>query len=87
MIFKVGDKLPNVDLFENTPSEKVNLAQAAAQKKIIVFGVPGAFTPGCSKVNKTIYFLIIKLKYIFAYIFAKSNNLLIKLKTFLLHIV
>jgi len=52
MTFKVGDKLPSVDLFENTPADKVNLAQAAAQKKIIVFGVPGAFTPGCSKVKK-----------------------------------
>lgn len=52
MTFKVGDKLPSVDLFENTPTEKVNLAEAAQSKKIIVFGVPGAFTPGCSKVKK-----------------------------------
>lgn len=43
--------MPNVDLFENTPTEKVNLAQAATGKKIIIFGVPGAFTPGCSKVR------------------------------------
>jgi len=56
MTFKVGDKLPSVDLFENTPADKVNLAQAAAQKKIIVFGVPGAFTPGCSKVKKKLIF-------------------------------
>ncbi|XP_018058401.1 PREDICTED: importin subunit alpha-7 isoform X3 [Atta colombica] len=51
MIFKVGDKLPSVDLFENTPTDSVNLAETAAQKKIIVFGVPGAFTPGCSKTH------------------------------------
>lgn len=51
MIFKVGDKLPSVDLFENTPTDKVNLAQVAPGKKIIIFGVPGAFTPGCSKVR------------------------------------
>lgn len=51
MTFKVGDKLPSVDLFENTPADKVNLAQAATGKKIIIFGVPGAFTPGCSKVK------------------------------------
>lgn len=52
MTFKVGDNLPSVDLFENTPTEKVNLADVAKSKKIIVFGVPGAFTPGCSKVKK-----------------------------------
>jgi len=64
MIFKVGDKLPSVDLFENTPTESVNLAETAAQKKIIVFGVPGAFTPGCSKVKKKNLF------------FSNSNNCL-----------
>ncbi|XP_044254827.1 peroxiredoxin-5, mitochondrial [Tribolium madens] len=48
---KVGDSLPNVDLFEDLPTNKVNLAQQAAGKKIIVFAVPGAFTPGCSKTH------------------------------------
>jgi len=51
MVIAVGDNLPSVDLFENTPTEKVNLADAARSKKIIVFGVPGAFTPGCSKTH------------------------------------
>ncbi|XP_011258862.2 peroxiredoxin-5, mitochondrial [Camponotus floridanus] len=51
MVIAVGDELPSVDLFENTPADKVNLAQAAAGKKIIIFGVPGAFTPGCSKTH------------------------------------
>ncbi|XP_020289705.1 peroxiredoxin-5, mitochondrial [Pseudomyrmex gracilis] len=51
MVISVGDKLPSVDLFENTPNDKVNIAQIAAGKKIIVFGVPGAFTPGCSKTH------------------------------------
>lgn len=50
---QVGSKLPSVDLFEDTPANKVNLAKLSAGKKIIVFAVPGAFTPGCSKV----YFL------------------------------
>lgn len=58
MTFKVGDKLPSVDLFENTPTDKVNLAEVAQSKKIIIFGVPGAFTPGCSKVKEKINFLI-----------------------------
>lgn len=51
MVIAVGDKLPSVDLFESTPANKVNLAKEAAGKKIIVFAVPGAFTPGCSKTH------------------------------------
>jgi len=47
---QVGDKLPSVDLFEGTPAGKVNIADLSAGKKVIIFGVPGAFTPGCSKV-------------------------------------
>ncbi|KAJ8676695.1 hypothetical protein QAD02_012482 [Eretmocerus hayati] len=51
MVIAVGDKLPSVDLFEDTPANKVNLAQLSSGKKIIVFAVPGAFTPGCSKTH------------------------------------
>lgn len=51
MVIAVGDKLPAVDLFEDTPANKVNLAKIASGKKIIVFAVPGAFTPGCSKTH------------------------------------
>ncbi|XP_033226466.1 peroxiredoxin-5, mitochondrial [Belonocnema kinseyi] len=51
MVIAVGDKLPSVDLFENSPVNKVNLAVEGAGKKIIVFAVPGAFTPGCSKTH------------------------------------
>jgi Redoxin len=50
---KVGDKLPSVDLMElKSPSDspkKVNLSELIAGKKVAIFGVPGAFTPGCSK--------------------------------------
>jgi len=48
---KVGDSVPNVDLFEGTPGGKVNLAELAKGKKLLIFGVPGAFTPGCSKTH------------------------------------
>lgn len=51
MVISVGDKLPAIDLFEDSPANKVNLAKIAAGKKIIVFAVPGAFTPGCSKTH------------------------------------
>ncbi|KAL1506558.1 hypothetical protein ABEB36_005899 [Hypothenemus hampei] len=48
---KVGDPFPNVDLFEDLPTNKVNISQLSKGKKIIVFAVPGAFTPGCSKTH------------------------------------
>jgi len=51
MPIKVGDKLPSVDLFEGTPGGKVNIGELASGKKIVIFGVPGAFTPGCSKTH------------------------------------
>jgi len=48
---KVGDAVPNVDLFEGAPDGKVNLAEVCKEGKVIIFGVPGAFTPGCSKTH------------------------------------
>lgn len=45
-----GDKIPSADLFEDSPANKVNIADLCSGKKVIVFGVPGCFTPGCSKV-------------------------------------
>jgi len=51
MPIKVGDKLPSVDLFEDNPGKKVNIADAVKGKRVVIFGVPGAFTPGCSKTH------------------------------------
>lgn len=48
---KVGDTLPDVTLYEGTPGGKVQLAELFSGKKGIIFGVPGAFTPGCSKTH------------------------------------
>ncbi|KAL3762364.1 hypothetical protein ACHAWU_003869 [Discostella pseudostelligera] len=50
---KVGDKVPSVVLKEGqanyeTPVD-VNLSDLIAGKKVAIFAVPGAFTPGCSK--------------------------------------
>lgn len=36
---------------EGTPKDKVNMSQLFAGKKGILFAVPGAFTPGCSKTH------------------------------------
>ena len=38
----VGDKLPSVELQAGWPPQKHNLADFAANKKIIVMGLPGA---------------------------------------------
>ena len=47
----VGDQVPAVTLFEDSPGGKVELASLCAGKKVVIFGVPGAFTPGCSKTH------------------------------------
>nr|XP_006980776.1 peroxiredoxin-5, mitochondrial [Peromyscus maniculatus bairdii] len=48
---KVGDGIPSVEVFEGEPGKKVNLADLFKGKKGVLFGVPGAFTPGCSKTH------------------------------------
>ncbi|XP_003798815.1 peroxiredoxin-5, mitochondrial isoform X1 [Otolemur garnettii] len=48
---KVGDAIPHVEVFEGEPGNKVNLAELFKGKKGVLFGVPGAFTPGCSKTH------------------------------------
>merc|ERR1711931_116976 len=46
-----GDGVPAVTLYEASPAGKVELAQLCAGKKVVIFGVPGAFTPGCSNTH------------------------------------
>jgi len=47
---KPGDKIPSEPVFEGSPANKVNLAELFGKsKKGILFAVPGAFTPTCSK--------------------------------------
>lgn len=48
---KVGDAIPSVEVFEKEPGNKVNLAELFKGKKGVLFGLPGAFTPGCSKTH------------------------------------
>ena len=58
MTIKAGDTLPAGKLMESTefdsdagcpmPPKEVNVTEAAAGKKIVIFGLPGAYTPTCS---------------------------------------
>jgi len=41
----VGEKVPGISLDFGFPPTKINLAERAAGKKIILVGLPGAFTP------------------------------------------
>jgi peroxiredoxin 5 len=49
----VGDMLPTVTLTElkspDSKPETVDLTDLCKGKTVAIFGVPGAFTPGCSK--------------------------------------
>ncbi|XP_036380699.1 peroxiredoxin-5, mitochondrial-like [Megalops cyprinoides] len=51
MPIKVGERLPSVELQEGDPGKKVSLDQLFEGKKGVLFAVPGAFTPGCSKTH------------------------------------
>jgi len=51
MPIKVGDSIPSIKLAENNPGQTHNLAELFENKKGVIFGVPGAFTPGCSKTH------------------------------------
>ncbi|PSC73925.1 Peroxiredoxin-mitochondrial [Micractinium conductrix] len=53
MVAKAGDALPDVQVDELVGGEikKVSLKDLFAGKKGVLFGVPGAYTPGCSKTH------------------------------------
>lgn len=56
MTIKIGDTLPDSTLAESTSfgefcpvaPESVSVSASTKGKKIVIFGVPGAFTPTCS---------------------------------------
>lgn len=58
MTIKVGDRLPDGVLTESTefdsatqcamPPKEVKVSEAVKGKKIVIFGLPGAYTPTCS---------------------------------------
>ncbi|RXN27095.1 peroxiredoxin- mitochondrial [Labeo rohita] len=49
MSIQVGQHLPDVLVQEGDPENKISMAQLFKRKKGVLFAVPGAFTPGCSK--------------------------------------
>jgi peroxiredoxin len=56
MTIKIGDPLPDATLTESTEfgeacpvaPAKISVAEASKGKRIVIFGLPGAFTPTCS---------------------------------------
>ncbi|KAJ8282806.1 hypothetical protein COCON_G00053250 [Conger conger] len=51
MPIKIGESLPAVEVQEGDPGNKVSMDQLFKGKKGVLFAVPGAFTPGCSKTH------------------------------------
>lgn len=56
MTIQIGDRFPDATLAESTSfgeycpvaPDSVNVADALKGKRVVIFGVPGAFTPTCS---------------------------------------
>ena len=51
MSIEVGQSIPAGELHEGTPGTKHDPAALFASGKHVLFAVPGAFTPGCSKTH------------------------------------
>uniref|UniRef100_A0A8C2ITR5 Peroxiredoxin-5 n=1 Tax=Cyprinus carpio TaxID=7962 RepID=A0A8C2ITR5_CYPCA len=51
MPIKVGQHLPDVQVQEGDPGNSISMVELFKGKKAVLFGVPGAFTPGCSKTH------------------------------------
>uniref|UniRef100_A0A8C3GCM0 Peroxiredoxin-5 n=1 Tax=Cyclopterus lumpus TaxID=8103 RepID=A0A8C3GCM0_CYCLU len=51
MPIQVGEHLPAVEVHEGDPGNKVAMDKLFKGKKGVLFAVPGAFTPGCSKTH------------------------------------
>jgi len=52
-MIKIGDNLPSISLrrLNGTLIEEINLRDRIKGKKVILFAVPGAFTPTCSQLH------------------------------------
>lgn len=52
-MIKIGDTLPELPLrrLNGATIEEINLKDRITGKKVVLFAVPGAFTPTCSKIH------------------------------------
>jgi hypothetical protein len=57
----IGDAIPDVELMEHSPGNKVSLANALKGRGVII-GVPAAFSPSCSATHVPGYIKSPKLK-------------------------
>ncbi|WP_019531554.1 peroxiredoxin [Dasania marina] len=53
MTIQTGEQIPAIDfkVMSSEGPETFNLSQRCQGKKVVLFAVPGAFTPGCSKTH------------------------------------
>jgi peroxiredoxin len=53
MTIQTGDQIPSIDLsiMSDEGPTTVNTHDLCLNKKVVLFAVPGAFTPGCSKTH------------------------------------
>ncbi|MDB4969448.1 MAG: anti-oxidant AhpCTSA family protein [Myxococcales bacterium] len=55
-MINIGDRIPDASLYESTEfgeacpinPKKLSVAEATQKKRIVIFGLPGAYTPTCS---------------------------------------
>ena len=48
LLINVGDAIPDIEVQEGTPGNKISIAKELKSKALII-GVPGAFSPACSE--------------------------------------
>ncbi|GMG21284.1 unnamed protein product [Ambrosiozyma monospora] len=58
----IGDHIPaGIPVFDKTPLEKIDMSKEIAGKKVLIVGVPGAFSPTCTE--QTVHDYVSKLPY------------------------
>lgn len=56
---KAGDSIPNVDLVEGSPGDKVNLSKELASGKGLIIGVPAAYSKYIPSSSKLANFILV----------------------------